>query len=304
MSIRSLTAKLDKGEVIILDGATGTELEKRGAPMSGDTWCADVNATHGHILEDVHRSYIARGADIITANTFATSVLSFNAYGRDDDVLTLDRAAVAAAKRAAAGTGVAVAGSISTMRPVIKGTDRTDKSREWAEPEARALFLRKAENLKQAGVNLLMMEMMRDCDYSVIASKAALSTGLPVWIGVSLERQPDGRITGFGREDQNAAEVFKTLAALKPEVMAIMHTSVNIIPECLALLRKVWTGPVAIYPECGYFKSPSWQFVDIIAPADLASEARHWHSSGATIFGGCCGLGPDHVEALSKEFRA
>lgn len=303
MAYETIARKLKAGSTIILDGATGTELEKRGAPMSGDTWCADVNGTHGDILEAVHRSYIDVGADIITANTFATSVLSFNAYGRDEDVLKLDKAAVAAARRAVSGTDVAVAGSISTMRPVIKGTDRTDKSKEWTEPEARQLFERKAQNLKDAGVDLLMMEMMRDCDYSVIASKAALATGLPVWIGVSLEKQADGRITGFGREDQNADDVFACLAGLKPEVMSIMHTSVNIIPDCLQLLRKSWSGPVAIYPECGYFKSPSWQFVDIISPTDLAHEARHWQQAGATIFGGCCGLGPAHIDSLSKEFH-
>ena len=303
MGLDVITRKLQRGETIILDGATGTELEKRGAPMSGDTWCADVNGTHPDILEAVHCSYIDVGTDIITANTFATSVLSFNAYGRDNDVLRLDAAAVAAAKRAAAGKPVAVAGSISTMRPVIKGSDRTDKSKEWSEPEARKLFERKAQNLKDSGVDFLMMEMMRDCDYSVIATKAAMIMGLPVWVGISFEKQGDGTLTGFGREDQKSKDVFACLAALKPAVISIMHTSVNIIPELLQELRAVWSGPVGVYPECGYFQSPSWQFVDIISPADLVVEAHAWQKAGATIFGGCCGLGPEHIEALAKEFK-
>ena len=83
---------------------------------------------------------------------------------------------------------MAVAGSVSTMRPVAPGSDRTLKDKEWPEAQARDLFRRKVENLKRAGVDLLMMEMMRDVDYSVYATEAAIATGLPVWVGISVER--------------------------------------------------------------------------------------------------------------------
>ncbi len=303
MSNNTYQAKLAGGDIILLDGATGTELEKRGAPMSGETWCAEVNATHPDLIEAVHRSYIEAGADIITANTFATSALSFNAYGRDDDVLRLDADAVAAAKRAVAGTGVAIAGSISTMRPVVPGSDRTDKSKEWPAGEARPLFRRKADNLASQGVDLLVMEMMRDTDYSLLATEAAMETGLPVWVGISLERQKDGRLTGFGREDQDIDKVFAALAAMQPAVISIMHTSVNDVAASLPLLRRFWQGPTGVYPESGYFKMPGWQFENIISPADLVAEARTWKAQGVTIMGGCCGLGPEHVSALAREFK-
>lgn len=304
MSYDMIAGKLASGGVIILDGATGTELEKRGAPMSGETWCAEVNATHASLLEDVHRSYLQCGADIITANTFATSALSFNVYGRDDDVLRLDAAAVNAARRAVEGTAAAIAGSISTMRPVIPGTDRTDRSHEWTPAEARRLLSRKARNLADCGVDLLMMEMMRDTDYSLLATEAAMETGLPVWVGISLERQKDGRLTGFGREDQEIDGVFEQLAALQPAAISIMHTSVNDVAASLPLLREVWRGATGVYPESGYFKMPGWQFEDIISPADLVGEARGWRSQGVAIMGGCCGLGPEHVAALAREFKS
>ena len=70
------------------------------------------------------------------------------------------------------------------------------------------------ENLAAAGVDLIMMEMMRDRDYSVWASKAALATGLPVWIGISVERH-GAKLTGFGREDQDLDDVAQALAALE-----------------------------------------------------------------------------------------
>ena len=301
---KNIEKKLSSGQTIILDGGTGTDIQRRGAPMSGETWCAEVNLTHPDIVRAVHEDYVRAGADIITANTFASSALSFNYYGRDDDLLKIDAAAVAIAKRAAAGKPVAVAGSVSTMRPVAPGTDRTLKEKEWPEAEARALFQRKVENLANAGVDLLMMEMMRDVDYSVYATEAAIATGLPVWVGISVERREDGQLVGFGREDQLLDEVAKRLAATRPAVMSIMHTSPNDTDEALNILKKYWDGPLGTYPESGYFKSPDWQFVDTIPPAELVAKSKDWQSLGVSIFGGCCGVGPDHIALLAKEFKS
>jgi S-methylmethionine-dependent homocysteine/selenocysteine methylase len=302
VSYQFIKDKLARGETIILDGGTGTDIQRRGAPMSGDTWCADVNATHGEIVRSVHDHYIQVGADVITANTFASSMLSFDAYGRVDEVETLDRLAVGYALAAAKGHGVAVAGSFSTMRPTFIGTDRTDLSKNWTRDQAMVLFRRKAANLKACGVDFIFMEMMRDTDYSVWATEAALESGLPVWIGISVERV-DGELVGFGRNDQKLVDVAPALASLKPEAICIMHTASNDISDALAILRRSWAGPVGAYPECGYFKAPDWQFVDVIPPLDLVKQCHQWETHGASIFGGCCGIGPDHIHALAQEFK-
>lgn len=298
-----IRAKLTSGESIILDGGTGTDIQRRGVPMSSSTWCAEANVSHPQIVRDVHADYIKAGADIIIANTFATSALLFNALDRDDELLAIDRAAVALAREAARGHQVAVAGSMSTMRPVVAGSDRTSKQREWPEDKARALFKRKAENLAAAGVDLIMMEMMRDTDYSVWATNAAQSTGLPVWVGISVERH-GSRLTGFGREDQDFDDVARVLSGLNPDVISIMHTSPNDTDEAIDILRKHWRGPVGAYPESGYFKMPEWTFVDIIEPEELVQRSKVWKMKGVSAFGGCCGLGPDHITALSKAFHA
>ena len=293
--------KLARGETIILDGGTGTDIQRRGVPMSSSTWCAEANLSHPDVVREVHADYIKAGADIIIANTFATSALLFNALARDDELLEIDRAAVAIAKEAAKGHPVAVAGSMSTMRPVVAGSDRTSKQQEWPQDKARNLFRRKADNLAAAGVDLIMMEMMRDQDYSVWATEAALATGLPVWIGISVERHGN-RLTGFGREDQNFEDVARVLSALKPDVISIMHTSPNDTDEAIDMLRKHWKGPIGAYPESGYFKMPEWTFVDIIEPEELVKKSQAWKKKGVTAFGGCCGLGPDHIKALTEAF--
>ncbi|CAN5362086.1 homocysteine S-methyltransferase family protein [soil metagenome] len=296
-----IARKLADGDIIILDGGTGTDIQSRGVVMNGETWCAEANLTHPDIVRQVHEDYFRAGADIIIANTFATSPLLFNALGRDDDLLEIDRVAVSLAREAAADHLVAVAGSVSTMRPVARGSDRTSKKHKWPESDVQALYKRKADNLAGAGVDLLMMEMMRDTDYSVWATEAAMATGLPVWVGISVERR-DGELVGFGREDQSLDDVARVFAAMKPAVITIMHSSPNDTDEALDVVRKYWTGPLGAYPESGYFTMPDWTFVDIISPPDLIQKTRRWETQGATIFGGCCGLGPEHIAALHREY--
>jgi S-methylmethionine-dependent homocysteine/selenocysteine methylase len=302
----NIQQKLDSGQTIILDGGTGTDIQRRGVPMSGETWCADANLTHPGTVQAVHEDYIAADADIIIANTFATSALLFNNLKRDEDLLKIDRVAVKIAKAAVAAQKkqVAVAGSISTMRPMVTGSDRNNLGVAWSEAEARQLFQRKANNLASTGVDLIMMELMRDCDYALWATEAAMKTGLPVWVGVSAERRDDGVLVGFGRPEFLFEDVVKTLAATKPVVISVMHTSANDTADAIEVVRRHWDGPLGTYPESGYFKSPDWVFVDVISPAVLVEHSRMWEAKGASIFGGCCGIGPDHIAALSKEFKA
>ncbi|WP_291012374.1 homocysteine S-methyltransferase family protein [Hydrogenophaga sp.] len=298
-----IAQKLQRGETIILDGGTGTDIQRRGAPMSGDTWCAEVNLTHPAIVRAVHEDYIAVGADVITANTFATSALLFNALGRDDELLDIDRAAVAIAREAAEGRPVAVAGSISTMRPLAVGTDRTDLHQDWSEDTARELFARKANHLAVLGVDFLLMEMMRDVHYSLWATQAALATGLPVWVGIATERRADGELVGFGHHDQLLDEVVRELVATGPAHISIMHSSSSDTADAIDIVKRHWQGPLGAYPESGYFKMPEWSFVDLISPDDLVDRSQGWQRQGVTALGGCCGLGPEHIAALAQRFK-
>jgi homocysteine S-methyltransferase len=256
-------------------------------------------------VQAVHEDYIEAGADIIIANTFATSALLFNNIKRNDDLLKIDQAAVRIARSAvtAKNKAVAVAGSISTMRPMVAGSDRNNLGVSWPENEARQLFRRKAENLASTGVDLIMMELLRDCDYALWATEAAIATGLPVWIGVSAERREDGTLAGFGRPEFLFEDVVKILAATKPDVISVMHTSANDTADALDIVKRHWDGPLGTYPESGYFKSPDWVFVDVISPEALVEHSRVWKAKGVTLFGGCSGIGPDHIAALSKEFK-
>ena len=136
----------------------------------------------------------------------------------------------------------------------------------------------------------------------VNGERKVFATGLPVWVGISAERRGDGSLVGFGREDQLLDDVARVLAAVEPAVISIMHTSPNDTDEAIDAVRKYWSGPLGASPESGYFKMPEWTFVDIIPPEKLVEKTRVWRQQGVTIFGGCCGLGPEHIAALAKEF--
>jgi homocysteine S-methyltransferase len=288
--------------MIVIDGGTGTLIQELGAPMSDDTWGADANLTHPGIVREAHRRYLAAGAEVLIANTYATSPLLFNHLGRDDDVPRIDAAAVRLARDASEGS-VPVAGSFSVMRPTTLGSDRTELFREWPEAQARHLFAAKAAGLVAAGADIIAMEMMRDGDYSVWATEAALDTGLPVWLGISVEEDDAGRITGFGRPQWPLDAFLDSLVGLAPDMVNVMHTAPPTTTLTLDAVRRRWTGPLGAYAESGYFAMPDWQFVDIIAAADYVDLAQRWAETfGIEMIGGCCGIGPAHIAALRAAF--
>jgi len=288
--------------MIILDGGTGTLIQALGAPMHDETWGADANLTHPEIVVEAHRQYLAAGAEVLIANTYATSPLLFNHLGRDDDVARIDAAAVELAKQASNGT-VPVAGSFSVMRPGILGSDRSEMLHEWTESEARRLFEAKAEGLVKAGADIIAMEMMRDADYSVWATEAAMATGLPVWVGIAVEQNGDGRLIGFGRPNWQLDDFIEPLLRCAPAMVSVMHSAPTVTGPALATVRQHWRGSLGAYAESGYFAMPDWQFVDIISEQDHVRFAIEWAEQfDLAMIGGCCGIGPSHIAALRAAF--
>jgi S-methylmethionine-dependent homocysteine/selenocysteine methylase len=289
--------------MIILDGGTGTLVQALGAPMNGDTWCADANLTHPEIVRRAHREYLEAGAEVLIANTYATSPLLFNHIGRDDDVGVIDAAAVRLAREASGGS-VPVAGSFSVMRPGIPGSDRSEMLHEWPESEARRLFAAKAEGFVKAGADVIAMEMMRDGDYSVWATEAAAATGLPVWVGIAVEHDEAGRLIGFGRPNWPLEDFVDALLRSAPAMVSVMHTAPHDTGRALEVVRQHWRGSLGAYAESGYFAMPDWQFVDIISEGDYVDMAEEWHQSvDLAMIGGCCGIGPSHIAALRAAFK-
>ena len=117
-----IAGRLADGDVVIVDGGTGTQLQAEGAPMDGEAWSGRANLEHLDVLQRVHEAYIRAGAEVIITNTFAASRAALEPAGLGDRVADANRNAVAAALRAreaaADGRMIAVAGSISPFCPV------------------------------------------------------------------------------------------------------------------------------------------------------------------------------------------
>ena len=156
-----LLQRLRDGAVAVLDGPTGTELQKRGAPMDPAAWCGPATLSNDRLLTEIHADYIAAGAEIITANTFAASRLMLAEAGLADRSGEIVERAVAAALRAReASPEVVVAGSLSHMVPVAAGTAALDPARVPSGAAVADALDELAQGLKAAGCELIILEMM------------------------------------------------------------------------------------------------------------------------------------------------
>jgi S-methylmethionine-dependent homocysteine/selenocysteine methylase len=296
----ALQQHFDREEVIILDGAMGTELEKRGVPMDDAAWSAAALATHPDTVREVHEDYIRAGADVIITNTFSTARHVLEPAGMGERFRELNARAVTLAKEArenVAERPVFIAGSISTF------TARYDYSYEPQAERARANYREQAEVLAETGADVIALEMMRDIEQTTYALEAASVTGLPVWIGFSCKTTDEGTVVLWDG-GHTLAEALEQIPSSGASVVSIMHTLTKDTPPALQEVTGRWSGPVGAYPHSGEFIMPNWQFIDMISPEYFAAEAQEWLEMGARLVGGCCGIGPGHIRLLKERLPA
>ena len=288
------------GSPIISDGGMGTELEKSGVPMDGKVWSACANISHPDAVRQIHEKFITAGAQVIITNTFSAARHMLEPGGLEEHVKDINSNAVKFAQQArenAANQPVAIAGSI------CEWTSSDDE--KWHSPDSVYYSVtEQAEILADAGVDLIALEMCEQTEFSIAATKAVMEIGLPVWIGVSAKKHENHNcLSTFNYEEVNFENHVKSLADYPAMMMNIMHTPVPDVNRALEITRKFWSGPLGVYPECGYFTMPNWNFVNVISPADLAIAAQTWAQENVRMVGGCCGLGPEHIAALHNEFN-
>ena len=303
MNYADIKRRLDEGGVVILDGGTGTELERRGVPMDPKAWCGPATLGHLEVLEAIHRDYIEAGADIITANTYASSRLMLTPAGFADQVEQINRAAIGAADRARQGAGradVLVAGSLSQMVPVVEGAAGPDLAQLPSPADMAFAFEELASLHRDEGCDLILLEMMRHPERMALALQAVNKTGLPAWVGFSVRRGADGQILSFAQEqDIPFQELVQVLRDFEVAAAGIMHSPSDLVGDAIAILSERFDGPLMAYPDSGYFKMPHWQFEEIIQPDAFKRFATEWVAENVQILGGCCGLSPEHIAAIA-----
>lgn len=285
--------QLDDGGTLVLDGGTGSELRRRGMALSESTWSGLASLVQFDLLRSIHTDYIAAGADVITANTFATARFVLEAAGHADDFARINARSVDAAREARdlSGRNVAIAGSISCFPP------RFDVHAYPDERTERAAYRELAETLAAAGVDLLVLEMLQETRHAPLACEAAGAVGLAVWLGVSCRVGAGGTLVGFDFPLVPLGECLEAVLPFSPAAVNVMHSPAAAIAPALREVRAHWRGTLGAYPEIG---DGTPHVPHAVSAEGLGALALGWMADGARIVGGCCGTTPEHVRALAN----
>jgi S-methylmethionine-dependent homocysteine/selenocysteine methylase len=292
----ALRERLRAGPPLLLDGATGTELERRGVPCALPLWSARaLLAAPGECLR-ICEEYARAGAEVLTANTFRTQRRALGRAGLGERAAELTRAAVELARRGAraapAGARLWVLGSA----PPLEDCFRPDLV-----PDAESLAREHAEharNLAAAGVDAILAETMNSAREATEAARAARAVGLPVlvsfvcWRGATL-------LSG-----EPLAEALARVAREEPTALLVNCLPPSNVGACLEPLRACGL-PFGVYPNLGapVEGSPARRSEEC-APEELALRAEGWVRAGARLVGGCCGTRPAHIRAIASRLRS
>ena len=294
-----LMTRIESGEQVFIDGATGTEIERRGVPQLDNAWNGGGALSHPKILREVHADYIRAGVDIVISNTFATLKSALRDAGLDKDFEVYNRRGVelaCEARTALRADTVVIAGGISHW--------------SWSgkHPTEEELFDNAAEQagiMSEAGADLIMLEMMSKIEPMIAVLDGAQRCGLPVWVGLSCKLDSEGIPRLYDSDqtigEQPLADAIHVLKGRQVPLINIMHTEVSYINECLDVVEEIWPGPVGVYAHSGDYIGGKWIFNSVISPEDYAAAAEGWRNRGVRVIGGCCGVGPTHIHALIEK---
>ena len=313
--------RLNNNEVLILDGAIGTELQAMGVPMHPIAWCGEALYTQPYVVRLMHERYIHAGADIISTDTFSTLRHVLEASGYGDYVREINLRSVYLAQeardRAAGGRPIYIAGVMGNF-----GVGRRASSgRLWGgsfngyeltTEQATEYYEELAEILAAGGVDFFLLENLGNQDHRILALRAAKATGLPVWMGFTgafafgaYKSSGPGQMSD-GKYDDMTVErgLREVLAEGSIDGATILHTEMREQTLAVEYLASHFDGPVASYPDAGrddYTIPHMNRSVPNEYSVDLfVDEAKKWVAMGTQIIGGCCGYGLDYIKPLKE----
>lgn len=292
---RALSDRLaGHGQPLVLDGATGTELERAGVSTGLPLWSTHALLEAPEAVAEIHARYLRAGAELITANTFRTQQRTLERVGLGAEDRALTRRAVALARAAvddhADGSSPRwVAGSLPPLG---------DCYRPEEVPEANHLDRehgRQVELLAEAGVDLILVETMNSRVEALHASRAAAGVGLPFAVGL-VSWEPGRLLSGDSLLDTAQAVLDLGAAAV----------GVNCVPpSSLEVSRRSLAGrglPLLVSPNLGEPNNASgFTRSEDVTPTEFTRALDGWLAEPTLrIVGGCCGTTPRHLAALAR----
>ena len=290
----NFTEALYHSSPLILDGAMGTELHKRGVSIELPLWSARAIIENPEIIEKIHIDYLNAGADIITTNTFRTDTRTFRkANLSENDARSATKQAIDIAKNAIKSSNsdkdIWIAGSMSTLEDCYHPELSPDYEIALAEHREKASWL------AESGANFILIETMNTFNEALAAVNAALETGLPVIVSFILNNECEI----FNGD--NLYDAYCKLQGLGIDGFSINCSHHSLITEFLFNYTGKIDLPIVVYANAGFYtKEHSWQDDPDFTPEFYADKAYRWINMGAKIVGGCCGTSIDHINAISE----
>ncbi len=286
-------SRIKIGDVLVADGATGTNLISRGLPtgLTAESWVLDQPG----IISQLHHDFITAGADIILTSTFSASSIRLKGSSLDGKSDLINQKAVKLA-RGAVGTGqVYVAGSLGPLGQLLKPYGPVSVN------DAKSAYATQAYALAEAGADLLVLETQFDMNEVLAAIEGIRQqvTSLPLVVSLSYDR---GRRTMMGISPTQAAE---RLEALPVDAIGInCGRSLEENLQNLIELRSLTTKPIWFKPNAGlpHLDSSGNTAYDI-NPHAMGALVQSWLDAGAQIVGGCCGTTPEHLTEISLHVK-
>ena len=290
MTREELKTLTDKG-VVLLDGATGSNMTKAGMPKGTSTelWILE----HPEPFLELQRAYVEAGSQIVYAPTFGCNPYSLKNFGRENEVLELNRRLVALSKEAVGGKAY-IAGDMTTTGKMLEPRG------EMSFDALYEIYREQAKALAEAGVDLFAVETMLGVDETTVALDAIQSVcDLPVICTLSVEAD------GSAYYDGNAVEAVETLQGMGAAAVGV---NCSVGPDQLlavvASMKRVAEVPIIAKPNAGMpLITETGEAVYDMDAARFARCIEELIQAGAGIVGGCCGTAPEYIRAVYERIR-
>ena len=283
--------QLTKNKLIFLDGATGSNLIKRGMPagVCPELWILK----HKDIFKGLQREYVEAGSNILYAPTFTANRVKLREYGLEDRIEEINRELVALSKEAAGGKAL-VAADLTMTGEQLSPMGRMDFE------ELIEVYKEQIRITCEAGADLIVVETMmslQETRAALIAAKEVCD--LPVMTTLTFER--DGK-TLYGTDGVTAAITLEKLGA--SAIGANCSTGPDQMLDLISSIAQVVSIPVIAKPNAGLptLNEQGETVYDMEEPA-FVSGVRELVRSGASIVGGCCGTSPSYIKALTQSLK-
>ncbi len=286
--------RISNGEILVADGATGTNLQKMG--LKPGIAPEDLVMDNPEILQNLAGQFVNAGSDIILTCTFGGTRLRMKESRYVDRCVEINQRAVEIAQKAAASRpDVLVAGSIGPTGALIKPLGPLNPE------EAFAAYAEQAKALADGGVDLLIIETMFAMEETTAAFDAARSvTDLPIVVSFSYDR---GVRTMMGLKPTQVIKIFseKGAAMVGANCGTTLENMEKIVQEYSTALPNfpIWAKPNAGMPRTDDNNNAIYD----ITPEQMGEAALRNIAAGARIVGGCCGSSPAHIAGIAKAVK-